>query len=562
MAGPPLNLGGSRVSYAGNSKTVGETKEELLARRDREKGERATQRRRLHAATTVQKIWRGRRDAGRWWRGVMSEWDAQFGSMTAAPDALTCANTLLPPLLVGGVARFGPLRTLRALALVLASCASRDVAVNWCSRAGDAHDDTRARWVHQARRLTALALDATSRRSETGTKEAEALSSCAARLVLCIHTPGTWKFANDEWMSQSERWAMNAVASLLDPRVDAGAGLHAKVCDAASALIRSDDPFATQLCAVALKRMEESLDVSGSLDESSDSSSRRVHAAVARVFAVPLLHTRRGDDAARVMDRMASHRVASSSSSSPMSPIDSLWTLDNILGTATGWTGDASGSRRSVADARRRLSHFASSVGRDVFVDAIVSLIDAVGPGGLHVKEDEVKDEARRKGAIGCLDETWFALALAGSSDTDTEPTDEGGGVVARLYWRLLRDTNTNGVKGMDSGRMQTLGAVAFAPGLVRVLWSYLSEALPASRELPMADSGPGAGVGAWTAPTLTRGVYDVSDVDVPALGLFCLAYAHLLLVLDDEEFFGKQRPFSLGEQRCVSFYLYFRMGN
>ena len=138
--------------------------------------------------------------------------------------------------------------------------------------------------------------------------------------------------------------------------------------------------------------------------------------------------------------------------------------------------------------------------------------------GGLHVK-DEVKDEARRKGAIGCLDETWFALALAGSSDTDTEPTDEGGGVVARLYWRLLRDTNTDGVKGMDSGRMQTLGAVAFAPGLVRVLWSYLSEALPASRELPMADSGPGAGVGVWTAPTLTRGVYDVSDVDVPALG-------------------------------------------
>ena len=189
-----------------------------------------------------------------------------------------------------------------------------------------------------------------------------------------------------------------------------------------------------------------------------------------------------------------------------------------------------------------------------------MSLIDAVGAGGgLHVK-DEVKDEARRKGAIGCLDETWFALALAGSSDTDTEPTDEGGGVVARLYWRLLRDTNTNGVKGMDSGRMQTLGAVAFAPGLVRVLWSYLSEALPASRELPMADSGPGAGVGVWTAPTLTRGVYDVSDVDVPALGLFCLAYAHLLLVLDDEEFFGKQRPFSLGEQRCVSFYV--RMGN
>ena len=30
MAGPPLNLGGSRVSYAGNSKTVGETKEAVV----------------------------------------------------------------------------------------------------------------------------------------------------------------------------------------------------------------------------------------------------------------------------------------------------------------------------------------------------------------------------------------------------------------------------------------------------------------------------------------------------------------------------------------------------
>ena len=62
-----------------------------------------------------------------------------------------------------------------------------------------------------------------------------------------------------------------------------------------------------------------------------------------------------------------------------------------------------------------------------------------------------------------------------------------------------------------------------------------------------------GAGAGAWTAPTLTRGVADVPRRELPALGVFCLAYAHLLLVLDDDEFYSAQKPFSLSEQRGIA---------
>ena len=51
----------------------------------------------------------------------------------------------------------------------------------------------------------------------------------------------------------------------------------------------------------------------------------------------------------------------------------------------------------------------------------------------------------------------------------------------------------------------------------------------------------------------MSRGVADVSDEDLAALGLFSLAYAHLLLVLDDDEFFVAQRPFTLGEQRGIA---------
>ena len=52
------------------------------------------------------------------------------------------------------------MRTLRALALLLASCATGDGDANWCSLAAAAAADARARWVHQARRVIALALDA------------------------------------------------------------------------------------------------------------------------------------------------------------------------------------------------------------------------------------------------------------------------------------------------------------------------------------------------------------------------------------------------------------------
>ena len=261
MAGPPLNLGGSRVSYAGRSKTVGETKEELLARREKERDERAEARRRLHGAVTVQRIWRGRTDAARWWAGALAGWDRRFGATTAAPTAATCSDRLLPPLLVAGAERAGAMRTLRALALLLASCGTGDGEANWCSLCIEPAADARARWVHQARRVIALALDAASR-AGAGTKEEDALQSCAARLVSILRAPSAWKFPipddADEGRGSREA-AEAAAASLADPcELPGGARLHARVCDALGELTRRDDSvaatrLATTLCSVATR---------------------------------------------------------------------------------------------------------------------------------------------------------------------------------------------------------------------------------------------------------------------------------------------------------------------
>ena len=336
MAGPPLNLGGSRVSYAGRSKTVGETKEELLARREKERDERAEARRRLHGAVTVQRIWRGRRDAARWWTGALAGWDRGFGATTAAPTAAACSDRLLPPLLVAGAERAGAMRTLRALALLLASCGTGDGDANWCSLAAASADETRARWVHQARRVTALALDAVSR-AEAGTEEEDALASCAARLVSILRAPSAWKFPipDAEAPRGGREAAEAAAASLADPReLPAGARLHARVCDALGELTRRDDSvaatrLATTLCAVATDR----LFVSAAADESPGVVDRRAAsfdeakaAAVARVMAVPLLHARlpavTGDDARLTL-------VTTTVTSTPGdSPTADVWTLE------------------------------------------------------------------------------------------------------------------------------------------------------------------------------------------------------------------------------------------
>ena len=64
----------------------------------------------------------------------------------------------------------------------------------------------------------------------------------------------------------------------------------------------------------------------------------------------------------------------------------------------------------------------------------------------------------------------------------------------------------------------------------------------------------PGAGgPGLWTSPALALGAASVAEENIPALGVFALAYAHLLEVLDDDEFFIAQTPFSLSEQRAVA---------
>eukprot|EP00252_Welwitschia_mirabilis_P024162 TRINITY_DN7059_c0_g3_i3.p1 TRINITY_DN7059_c0_g3~~TRINITY_DN7059_c0_g3_i3.p1 ORF type:complete len:797 (+),score=144.37 TRINITY_DN7059_c0_g3_i3:224-2392(+) len=56
-----------------------------------------------------------------------------------------------------------------------------------------------------------------------------------------------------------------------------------------------------------------------------------------------------------------------------------------------------------------------------------------------------------------------------------------------------------------------------------------------------------------WEVESMKRGPLGVSKDTLTVLHVFCSAYAHLLIVIDDEEFYEKQVPFTLEQQRIIA---------
>ena len=155
--------------------------------------------------------------------------------------------------------------------------------------------------------------------------------------------------------------------------------------------------------------------------------------------------------------------------------------------------------------------------------------------------------------SVACLEEVWFVMALVAEKD-EKDADNAALDAAARLYWSLcslgpsaLRLLLGRGADpDPESSRRRVLGACAFCPGFLPRLWARLAASLPAARALPDAPrggdgkkiAGADSGPGVWTSPAALDGAAGVADELIAPLGAFCLALAHSLQVLSDEEFF------------------------
>ena len=253
---------------------------------------------------------------------------------------------------------------------------------------------------------------------------------------------------------------------------------------------------------------------------------------------------------------------------------DPVSAANNLVWFISGWHPAMRREVRSAKAARARLAALPRSTAR-AFVETLDTLLesrdgDASFPGAPH----------RR---VPALREAWFVAGVARDGD------DGSLDALARLYWRAARDPDESSSALLDgssendksattfkhtnavlSTRRRLLGALAFAPGTVRALWLRCASRVPAAVSISAAGTSPSAGgtknkpskheedpgaggPGLWTSPALALGAASVAAENIPVLGVFALAYAHLLEVLDDDEFFTAQTPFSLSEQRAVA---------
>jgi hypothetical protein len=265
---------------------------------------------------------------------------------------------------------------------------------------------------------------------------------------------------------------------------------------------------------------------------------------------------------------------------------DPVSAANNLVWFISGWHPAMRREVRSAKAARARLAALPRSTAR-AFVETLDTLLD-------HRRDGDASFAmAMPHRRVPALREAWFVAGVARDGD------DGSLDALARLYWRAARDadetfsrtklldgrrsnflTKTHDDKSARptskdpndavlSTRRRLLGALAFAPGTVRALWLRCASRVPAAvsisaagtreaggtKNIPLKhEEDPGAGgPGLWTSPALALGAASVAAENIPALGVFALAYAHLLEVLDDDEFFVAQTPFSLSEQRAVA---------
>jgi ubiquitin-protein ligase E3 B len=500
----------------------GETKHELLARASLERQVRADARRKKHGALTVQRIWRGRRVAASVRASVLASWDLEYGSSRVTPSLIELLDKLLPPLLMVGAQNAGAQRTLRGLALALGTCNAEMGTTDGRQKV--------QHWTQRARRLSAFALDVLCTASRTSAEDpcvaslANASRECAVRLLTALHGDGV-------------------LVRLDDPL---GSKHHLTMCDVAASLAREGDRANAQsLVRITLNTMDTWEPAEPT--ETSDCTPLGLrHVALRFVAAVPSLH--KAVDVhvfAKVMSSRAKVKAflkafymgteesavpgtESTRSSDLSSHFDPVTAADNLVWLVTGWHVGCNGHTQ-ITQARQKLVALDDET-LVVFLEVLTSLTQT----------------SNTASTPNSLREVWFVMGVFREGN---EPEIDA---LAKLFWAAASTGTSSSSIDHNKDRRRILGAVAFAPGVLLQMWRRLAVRLPVA--VSISDSPGGAdGSGLWCSPTLALGAVSVSATDVPLLGLFSLAYGHLLSVLDDDEFFKTQNTFTLHTQIAIA---------
>ena len=114
------------------------------------------------------------------------------------------------------------------------------------------------------------------------------------------------------------------------------------------------------------------------------------------------------------------------------------------------------------------------------------------------------------------------------------------------FYWPMLA---SDAEAGADALRLRN--TLAFSAQLLLRLWPHAAGLCGCAPALPDGDAP--ADVAGWAPKTLARAPWALLPPAVAALGVFAVAFEHLLVVLDDAEMHEQQTPLRLDQSRAAT---------
>lgn len=544
--------------------TMEETRAELLERVRQDRAQRQAGRARDRAAWTIQKHVRRIAKTGEERKRMWMEWDVWREKWTSQHAAEELRNKYVPlMLLLFRKVNEAPAqaktwlcvydqkevaRLRGGMAMIIKSAMDPNPNGNYFSCAEHQDPNIREPWMYQLQRLVELGVLALEYSCKEGKEPDGLVQAGSIRLIEILTSASSWKcFSNvTPSAAATEQRCLQQLAS------------HTRLYQIAGHLVRE---HALRVKEVSQHTVEGVLRLALRPLLKLTGEERKI-AAIRFLQEVLTTANLVAHLPASLVDNMAKEHVVEGLLVAALSP---RLRLENTSAKESfNWDGSA-----ALCAAFNLISLFDAMTGKKtleikprIYLTYLRALRKLLGQGvqDLRAADGRPEYESVLSQVQPLLNRSWFQRFLAAThsnSYTEKVEAQDSFVLVACMYYSLIELlVICYGAAGKEAvvAMIPALNVLAFTPGIQQSLWFQAAKMLRIPGEIP-TEVASEAKIAVWDIEELHGGVRGIVESDSlsAVFGLFCRTYNHLLLVLDDDDFFDRQEPFTIPQLQAIT---------
>ncbi|GMH32392.1 hypothetical protein BSKO_00226 [Bryopsis sp. KO-2023] len=547
---------GVRLGGASKKET---SKDELVKQVHLERKLRAKHREQTAAAELIQRFWRGHALRKRFGEQRFVGWVERFGPIAANQEAKVSAKQIADEIIPVALQAVMPLcscirdkikngaplskalvvdpAVIRgALTILLRSIASKDLATNYCALAVS---DRKGSWLGQCERLVMMCsavLGSPTLMSDP------LLQAASAQALLKLTDQSMWK-CFPQGSEEKARLEQDNIDVALNACRFVFMGLK-------RLLLNEQQGLGWQAGAVSVSQVIEWVSSAAVLLLGGGVDTSPTREFVSLILSVPELWLTLSKNLRPVklsalkgpLSEIQFSLLCSATSLKWTSAVDQVWAAANISSLVAGPYHERKLENSQTVRFLVRAPELDNPKNATEYVRNITFILQRA----VELARKERVDPKRWCDAVGGL-KLWSERTHLLQLLESLEKGNVGLDMLSDLYWVLLHSLPS--VVPSQAGGMSLpfLNMLAFTPSFLPKVWNWMAMNLRVPLEAPF-DATRG-----WMIESVQHGFSSLEPSRAHVLGIFCQAYAHLLLVLDDEDFHDKQQLLTLGQNRAIA---------